>query len=91
MIDLKSWSEETHIYLTGRSNQRIKKSIKWLSEHNLLCRITPFIYSRKTDYLENIELLSHFINSLGESITIRINAFHQHGVYGEAKNGMFRK
>lgn len=24
MIDLKSWSEETHIYLTGRSNQRIK-------------------------------------------------------------------
>ena len=29
MIDLKSWSEETHIYLTGRSNQRIKKSIKW--------------------------------------------------------------
>ncbi len=47
MIDLKSWSEETHIYLTGRSNQRIKKSIKWLSEHNLLCRITPFYIFQK--------------------------------------------
>lgn len=86
MIDLKSWSEETHIYLTGRSNQRIKKSIKWLSEHNLLAELRLLYIPEKTDYLENIEPLSQFINSLDESIPIRINAFHQHGVYGEAKN-----
>lgn len=86
MIDLKSWSEESHLYLTGRGNQRIKESIKWLANHNLLTELRLLYIPEKTDYLENIELLSQFINSLGESILIRINAFHQHGVYGEASN-----
>lgn len=86
MIDLKSWNEDTHIYLTGRGNQRIKESIKWLSAHNLLTELRLLYIPEKTDYLENIEQLSHFINSLGESVLIRINAFHQHGVYGEAVN-----
>ncbi|HEJ9414437.1 TPA: YjjW family glycine radical enzyme activase [Proteus mirabilis] len=86
MIDLKSWSEETHIYLTGRSNQRIKKSIKWLSEHNLLTEIRLLYIPEKTDYVENIDQLSYFINSLGKSVLVRINAFHNYGVYGEAQN-----
>ncbi|MBG3130601.1 YjjW family glycine radical enzyme activase [Proteus mirabilis] len=84
MIDLKSWSENTHIYLTGRSNQRIKESIKWLANNNLLTELRLLYIPEKTDYLESIELLSQFINSLGKSVLVRINAFHQHGVYGEA-------
>nr|MBG3151171.1 YjjW family glycine radical enzyme activase [Proteus mirabilis] len=84
MIDLKSWNEKVHINLTGRSNQRIKESIKWLANNNLLTELRLLYIPEKTDYLENIELLSQFINSLGESILVRINAFHQHGVYGEA-------
>lgn len=84
MIDLKSWSEDAHIYLTGRGNQRIKESIKWLANNNLLTELRLLYIQEKTDYLENIELLSQFINSLGESIPVRINAFHNHGVYGEA-------
>lgn len=47
MIDLKSWSEETHIYLTGRSNQRIKKSIKWLSEHLIYLQNYAFYIFQK--------------------------------------------
>ncbi len=86
MIDLKSWNEDTHIYLTGRGNQRIKESIIWLAKNNLLTELRLLYIPEKTDYLENIELLSQFINSLGGSILIRINAFHQHGVYGEAVN-----
>ncbi|MBG3019191.1 YjjW family glycine radical enzyme activase [Proteus sp. WDL240414] len=84
MIDLKSWNEKVHINLTGRSNQRIKESIKWLANNNLLTELRLLYIPEKTDYLENIELLSQFINSLGESVLVRINAFHQHGVYGEA-------
>ncbi|EEG86867.1 hypothetical protein PROPEN_01162 [Proteus penneri ATCC 35198] len=86
MIDLKSWHEESHIYLTGRGNQRIKESIKWLANNNLLTELRLLYIPEKTDYLENIGLLSQFINSLGESILVRINAFHQHGVYGKASN-----
>lgn len=85
MIDLKSWSEETHIYLTGRGNQRIKNSIKWLANNNLLAELRLLFIPDKTDYINNIEKLSEFINSLGESIPVRINAFQQHGVYGEAQ------
>lgn len=84
MIDLKNWNEDTHIYLTGRGNQRIKESIKWLANNNLLTELRLLYIPEKTDYLENIELLSQFINSLAESIPVRINAFHNHGVYGEA-------
>ncbi|WP_311753651.1 YjjW family glycine radical enzyme activase [Proteus columbae] len=84
MIDLKSWSEKVHIDLTGRGNQRIKESIKWLANNNLLTELRLLYIPEKTDYLENIELLSQFINSLGKSVLVRINAFHQHGVYGEA-------
>lgn len=84
MIDLKSWDEETHIYLTGRGNQRIKESIIWLANNNLLTELRLLYIPEKTDYLENIELLSQFINSFSESVLIRINAFHQHGVYGVA-------
>lgn len=91
MIDLKSWDEDTHIYLTGRSNQRIKDSIKWLANNNLLTELRLLYIPEKTDYLENIELLSQFINSLGESVLVRINAFHQHGVYGEANEWLSAK
>lgn len=84
MIDLKSWNEKVHIDLTGRGNQRIKESIKWLANNNLLTELRLLYIPEKTDYLENIELLSQFINSLGKSVLVRINAFHQHGVYGEA-------
>ncbi|MCK9780822.1 YjjW family glycine radical enzyme activase [Proteus columbae] len=86
MIDLKSWDNDIHTYLTGRGNQRVKESIKWLANNNLLTELRLLYIPEKTDYLENIELLSQFINSLGESVLIRINAFHQHGVYGEAVN-----
>lgn len=85
MIDLKSWDNDIHIYLTGRGNQRIKESIKWLANNNLLTELRLLYIPERTDYLKNIELLSQFINSLGESVLVRINAFHQHGVYGEAK------
>lgn len=84
MIDLKSWSEDSHRYLTGRGNKRIKESIKWLANNKLLTELRLLYIPGKTDYLEYIDELSCFINSLGESILIRINAFHQHGVYGVA-------
>lgn len=35
------------------------------------------------DYLEHLKALTAFIHALG-NVPVRINAFHAHGVYGEA-------
>jgi YjjW family glycine radical enzyme activase len=84
MVDLKAWDESTHQALTERSNTRIKASIRWLAEHHLLTELRLLVIPDRTDYLPSIEPLSEFIRSLGE-VPVRLNAFHAHGVYGEAK------
>ena len=38
----------------------------------------------RTDYLQHIDVLGEFIGSLGD-VPVRLNAFHAHGVYGEAR------
>lgn len=38
----------------------------------------------QVDYAAHIDSLAAFITSLGE-VPVRLNAFHAHGVYGEAK------
>ncbi|HGH5980560.1 TPA: YjjW family glycine radical enzyme activase [Kluyvera georgiana] len=84
MVDLKAWDNACHLALTGRSNMRIKKSIQWLAEHGMLAELRLLAIPDQTDYLQEAEALSGFIGGLGE-VAIRINAFHAHGVYGEAK------
>ena len=84
MVDLKAWGEQMHLSLTGRGNQRIKASIRWLSQHGLLTELRLLVIPQQSDYLEEIEPLSAFIRELGE-VPVRLNAFHAHGVYGEAK------
>jgi YjjW family glycine radical enzyme activase len=84
MVDLKAWDEDVHLALTGRSNARIKASIRWLAEQRMLAELRLLVIPGQTDYLQAIEPLSEFIRSL-EDVPLRLNAFHAHGVYGEAK------
>ena len=84
MVDLKAWDNACHLELTGRSNVRIKQSIQWLAEHGMLAELRLLVIPDQTDYLQEAEALSRFIGGLGE-VAIRLNAFHAHGVYGEAK------
>lgn len=84
MVDLKAWNESVHQRLTGRGNERIKTSIRWLAARQRLAELRLLTIPDKTDYLSSIEPLSEFIHSLGE-VTVRLNAFHAHGVYGEAR------
>jgi YjjW family glycine radical enzyme activase len=84
MVDLKAWNTDVHLALTGRGNERIKKSILWLAEHQMLAELRLLVIPERTDYSDHIESLSEFIHSLGE-VPLRLNAFHAHGVYGEAQ------
>ncbi|MEO3992266.1 YjjW family glycine radical enzyme activase [Pseudocitrobacter cyperus] len=84
MVDLKAWDERTHQALTGRGNQRIKASIQWLAARGLLTELRLLLIPEHSDYLAEADALCTFIHGLGD-VSVRLNAFHAHGVYGEAK------
>lgn len=85
MIDLKAWNNQVHKKLTGRDNQRVKETIKYLSKVNKLYEVRFLIIPDQTDLQDNAENIANFINNLDPTIKIRINAFHNHGVHGIAK------
>ncbi|GHK97746.1 hypothetical protein ECZU20_24960 [Escherichia coli] len=86
MLDLKAWGSECHQQLTGRDNQQIKRSIYLLAERGKLAELRLLVIPGQVDYLQHIEELAAFIKGLGD-VPVRLNAFHAHGVYGEAKAG----
>lgn len=84
MLDLKAWDAERHQFLTGRSNTRILHSIRLLAARKKLAEVRLLLIPSQSDYLEHIDALSAFLRALGP-VPVRINAFHHHGTYGEAR------
>lgn len=84
MLDLKAWKSECHHRLTGRDNTHIKHSIRFLAARGKLAELRLLVIPNQVDYAAHIDSLAAFITSLGE-VPVRLNAFHAHGVYGEAK------
>ncbi|MGK9172478.1 YjjW family glycine radical enzyme activase [Yokenella regensburgei] len=84
MIDLKAWSSTCHHSLTGRDNSQVKSSLRLLAENRKLAELRLLVIPDHSDYLQHIDALAAFIQTLGE-VPVRLNAFHAHGVYGEAK------
>lgn len=85
MLDLKAWDSERHIALTGRDNTQIKRSITLLAQRGKLAELRLLVIPGQVDYLLHIDSLAAFIGQLG-NVPLRLNAFHAHGVYGEAKS-----
>ena len=83
MLDLKAWGSAQHQFLTGRDNATIKHSIRWLAAHHRLSELRLLAIPDHSDYLTHRQELVNFIRRLG-NVPVRINAFHAHGVYGEA-------
>lgn len=85
MLDLKAWGNACHQRLTGRDNTRVKRSIMLLAERGKLAELRLLVIPGQVDYMQQIDPLAAFIATLG-NVPIRLNAFHAHGVYGEARN-----
>lgn len=84
MIDLKAWDPARHKALTGRDNDRIKTSIRWLAARGKLAELRLLVIPGRSDHLEHAAALADFALSLGEPPPIRLNPFHAHGVRGAA-------
>ncbi|MFA1282524.1 YjjW family glycine radical enzyme activase [Citrobacter telavivensis] len=83
MLDLKAWDSARHIALTGRDNAQIKRSITLLAQRGKLAELRLLVIPGQVDYMQHIDSLAVFISQLG-NVPVRLNAFHAHGVFGEA-------
>ena len=84
MVDLKAWQQDTHHYITGRDNHRVFQSLTLLAQHDKLYEVRLLHIPGISDFDHEIDALSHYLNKLPDTVRIKLNAFHHHGVTGEA-------
>jgi len=86
MLDLKAWHSVCHKMLTGADNSKVKLSLSLLAAANKLLEVRLLVIPDQTDYLDNLNALCRMLRELPGETTVRINAFHHHGVRGNAKS-----
>lgn len=84
MVDLKSWQEDIHQWLVGRSNHRVFESIQWLVDHDKLHEVRLLHIPGKSDLDSEVVAVGEYLKRLPPKVQIRLNAFQHHGVQGEA-------
>ncbi|GIU29899.1 hypothetical protein TUM4433_19730 [Shewanella schlegeliana] len=86
MIDLKSWQEHTHSYITGRDNHRVFSSLKILAAEGKLYEIRLLYIPKISDIDSEVNAIAGYLTQLPASVRVKLNAFQHHGVTGEALN-----
>ncbi len=84
MIDLKAWQQATHLWITGRNQHRIFRSLEQLAQCDKLYEVRLLHIPGKTDFDTEIDALAHYLKQLPNATRIKLNAFQNHGVTGEA-------
>ncbi|ABV89254.1 YjjW family glycine radical enzyme activase [Shewanella pealeana] len=85
MIDLKSWQEHTHRYITGRDNHRVFSSLKLLAAEGKLYEIRLLYIPKISDIDSEVNAIAGYLTQLPDSVRVKLNAFQHHGVTGEAR------
>ncbi len=62
MIDLKSWHNKDHLWLTGQENNRVLDSITYLHHQNKLYEVRYLVIPEYTDQLEQIQGAARFLH-----------------------------
>ena len=83
MIDLKAMDDDLHRWLTGKSNQRVLETIRYLDSVNKLVEVRFLAIPDITT--DQVQKLKAFLDTLKSSPVIKVNAFSHHAVKGEAK------
>ncbi|MFT5880170.1 MAG: pyruvate formate lyase activating enzyme [Moritella sp.] len=84
MIDLKAWQQATHRWITGRDHHRVFRSLALLAQHDKLYEVRLLHIPGITDFDFEIDELAGYLTQLPPATRIKLNAFQQHGVTGEA-------
>lgn len=86
LLDIKAFNNETHQFLTGKSNARSRRSAEILNAAGKLAELRFLVIPGQTDSTDEVTKLKTFAQKLGPDTKIRLNAFQHHGVVGEGLN-----
>ncbi|WP_044556218.1 YjjW family glycine radical enzyme activase [Shewanella piezotolerans] len=86
MIDLKSWLQDTHRYITGRDNHRVIDSIEFLASQGKLYEVRLLHIPGVSDFDSEVTAVASQLQALPKKVRIKLNAFQHHGVTGAALN-----
>ncbi|MEZ9820604.1 YjjW family glycine radical enzyme activase [Shewanella sp. 10N.286.45.A1] len=86
MVDLKSWQQDTHRYITGRDNHRVISAIELLASKGKLYEVRLLHIPGITDFDTEITAVASHLKTLPKKVRIKLNAFQHHGVTGAALN-----
>jgi len=84
MIDLKAWQQETHLWLTAKRHHRVFDSMRLLTQEDKLHEVRLLHIPQQSDFIEHAKELADYFRALAVQPRIKLNAFHNHGVTGEA-------
>lgn len=81
LLDLKHINDEKHKVLTGKSNERMLETAKWLSDHGKKMWIRHVFVPGIHDDEEDLRNLGRFIGTLNGVEKFEILPYHQMGIY----------
>ncbi|WP_454192874.1 pyruvate formate-lyase-activating protein [Paenibacillus sp. Marseille-Q7038] len=81
LLDLKHINDEKHKVLTGKSNERMLETARWLSDHGKKMWIRHVYVPGIHDDEEDLRNLGRFIGTLKGVEKFEILPYHQMGIY----------
>lgn len=85
MIDLKAFDDDLHRRLTGRSVDRVRRSIAWLAEQELLHEVRMLIVPGRNDAPELLDRTAAWLAATAPGVPVKVIGFRRHGVRERAR------
>ena len=87
MLDVKAWSRQDHLDVTGRDNETVLRNLRWLAENRKLTEVRTVIVPDLFDGTETVEAVSRVLSETGSTATrYKIIRFRPMGVREAYKN-----
>ena len=81
MLDVKAWSRQDHLAVTGRDNETVLRNLRWLAENRKLTEVRTVIVPDLFDCTETVEAVSRILSETGSTATrYKIIRFRPMGV-----------
>lgn len=80
MLDIKAFSSQVHVELTGHSNDRILNSIQYLNSRSKLKEIRFVLVPSFNDSVDELQEVGHLMNVLSPDVKKTLIKMRKHGI-----------